>query len=53
VEKYVILNTVKEYTALLSLRFPSLTFPSVLQLFLIFFGTVYEVLTVVRIHNLV
>ena len=53
VEKYVILNifSVKKHTALLSSNFPNVTFPSMLQMFLIFFGTGFEVLKVVRIHN--
>jgi hypothetical protein len=40
-KKYVILNTVcvKRHTALLQFSFPSVTFASTLQLFLIFFGT--------------
>ena len=41
----------KKHTALLSLSFPSVTFPSLLQLFFIFSGTGFEVLTVVRINS--
>ena len=42
----------KIYTALLQFSFPNVTFPSTFQ-FLIIFGTGFEVLTVVRIHNVV
>jgi hypothetical protein len=41
----------KTHTALLEFIFPNVTFPSTLQLFLIFFGAGLEVLTVVRIPN--
>jgi len=43
---------VKVYTPLLQCSFPNVTFPSTLQ-FLIIFGTGFEVLTMVRIHNVV
>ena len=42
----------KIYTALPQFSFPNVTFPSTFQ-FLIIFGTGLEVLTVVRIHNVV
>lgn len=41
----------EKHTALLQFCFPNMTFPSMLQLFLIFFGTGFEVLKVVRIHK--
>jgi hypothetical protein len=37
----------------LEFNFPNMIFPSTLYLFFIFFGTGFEVLTVVRIHNAV
>jgi len=43
---------VKIYTALLQFSFPNVIFPSMFR-FLIIFGTGLEVLTVVRIHNVV
>jgi len=43
---------VKKYTALLYFSSPSVIFPSTFQ-FLIIFGTGFEVLTVVRIRNVV
>jgi len=43
---------VKVYTPLVQFSFPNVTFPKTLQ-FLIIFGTGFEVLRVVRIHNVV
>jgi len=43
---------VQIYTTLLQFSFPKVIFPSIFQ-FLIIFGTGFEVLTVVRIHNVV
>jgi hypothetical protein len=43
----------QKHTALVSFCFPNLTFPSMLQLFLLVFGTGFEVLTVVKINNVV
>jgi hypothetical protein len=43
----------KRCTALLQPTFLNVTFPSTLQLFLLFFATRFEVLTLVRIHNAV
>ena len=42
----------KIYTALLQFSFPNVTFPSTFQ-FLVIFGTGFEVLTEVRIRNVV
>ena len=42
----------QKHTALVSFCFPNLTFPSTLQ-FLLFFGIGFEVLTVVKINNVV
>ena len=54
-KKYIILNTVCKnipyYPSII--QFSQSDIPSVLQLFLIFFGTGFEVSTVVRIHNVV
>ena len=48
----MILNKVSIYTAVLQFSFPNVTYPSMFQ-FLIIFGTGFEVLTVVRNHNVV
>jgi len=43
---------VKIYTTLLQFSFPNVIFPSTFQ-FLIIFGMGFEVLTMLRIHNVV
>jgi hypothetical protein len=43
----------KKHIALLQFSFPCVTFPLALQLFLIFFGTGFEVPKLVRIYNVV
>jgi len=49
---YDIKYCMKIYTALLQYSFPNVTFPSTFQ-FSIIFGMGFEVLTVMRIHNVV
>jgi len=52
-EKYVISNPVSVKNILFLHSFPSVTSAFTVQLFLIFVGTEFEVLTVVSIHNVV